>query len=45
MNYTWDIKNLGSHTGNYSGIKTTNAGGSRWNPNQAFHYNAWVWVK
>ena len=36
---------LGCHTNNYYGNRTTNAGGSRWSPDQAYHYNAWVWVK
>ena len=36
---------LGSHTNSYYGGRTTNAGGSSWSPDQAFHYNAWVWVK
>ena len=36
---------LGSHTNSYAVGRHTNAGGSRWSPDQAYHYNAWVWVK
>jgi hypothetical protein len=36
---------LGSHTNNFYANRTSNAGGSRWNPDAAYHYNAWVWVK